>query len=167
MDLLHVLRRLPCNMINYQCNSFLIFLYESNLHGRRGRCRDHGGHGRVYHCREWSGYGGCKTGNESSDGMCNFIMKSGGMRDEPGIMFLQKKSGTPCPQCEGEGFVSCDICQGTCIVRCRAPKPMSQILRESRIKNLNEVVPATYCSCPACGTSGWQRCLNCLGDTKC
>lgn len=88
------------------------------------------------------------------------------------------KRAQPCSQCGGEGYLACDVCLRTCIVRCRAPKSMRDIIKDSRSKSLaarkgGEPAPAetppdmpVYCSCPACGTSGYQRCVNCLGDGK-
>lgn len=78
----------------------------------------------------------------------------------------QMKHAMPCAQCSGEGFVPCQICMGTCVVRCRAPRSMRQLLRESDINGGTINVEAAQCSCPACGTSGWQRCVNCLGSGK-
>eukprot|EP00890_Picochlorum_soloecismus_P004417 jgi/Picsp_1/4977/NSC_02340-R1_hypothetical protein CHLNCDRAFT_140956 [Chlorella variabilis] len=76
------------------------------------------------------------------------------------------KHALPCAQCRGEGFVICQICMGTCVVRCRAPRSMKQLLRESDTNGGALNVETAQCSCPACGTSGWQRCLNCLGSGK-
>jgi hypothetical protein len=83
------------------------------------------------------------------------------------------KVGTSCCQCKGEGFLPCDVCLRTCVVRCRPAKSMSDIMRETKNKKMKQapgqqvdVPPAVYYSCPACGTSGYQRCLNCLGDGR-
>ena len=84
------------------------------------------------------------------------------------------KTARPCSECGGEGYLACDVCLRTCIVRCRAPRSMRDIMLESRSKSSAalkggepssvETPPAVpvYCSCPACGTSGYQRCVNCL-----
>lgn len=76
---------------------------------------------------------------------------------------VQLKSASACSQCDGEGYLSCQICHGSCIVRTRKPQRMSQIMKGNE-NSENE--PAVYCSCPACGTSRYQRCLNCLGLGK-
>ncbi len=91
------------------------------------------------------------------------------------------KMARPCSQCAGEGYLACDVCLRTCIVRCRQPRSMRDIIKESRSKSSapregcepanSEMAPTApvlpvYCSCPACGTSGYQRCLNCLGDGR-
>jgi hypothetical protein len=88
------------------------------------------------------------------------------------------KMARPCSQCGGEGYLACDVCLRTCIVRCRAPRSMRDIMNDSRSRSsaarkgaeptTAETTPAVpvYCSCPACGTSGYQRCLNCLGDGR-
>jgi len=100
------------------------------------------------------------------------------------------KTASPCRQCAGEGYLPCDVCLRTCVVRCRAPRSMREIMLEARnaekLGKGRKVVgrgeedrgpgasrsastsasPPVYCSCPACGTSGFQRCVNCLGDGR-
>jgi hypothetical protein len=87
------------------------------------------------------------------------------------------KSALSCCQCNGEGYLPCDVCLRTCIVRCREPKSIRDIMLETKQAKVDRglpgadraadpSVPPVYCSCPACGTSGYQRCMNCLGDGK-
>ena len=81
----------------------------------------------------------------------------------------QMLTATACTQCQGEGYVRCDICMGRSIVRCRPPRTMRQLMLEYRgVSEGGEDAAAApmECECPACGTSMYQRCLNCLGEGK-
>ena len=56
---------------------------------------------------------------------------------------------------------------GKAILRCRQPVSMKQLQRRSRPQaggGDGEAEPTAVCSCPACGTTRLQRCLNCLGE---
>jgi predicted RNA-binding Zn-ribbon protein involved in translation (DUF1610 family) len=80
----------------------------------------------------------------------------------------QRSKSKPCTRCNGNGFLyPCDVCLGKAVIRSRAPRTFKQLLAEARGKGAKSVAPEdlqVQCSCPACGTTMHQRCLNCLGE---
>lgn len=76
---------------------------------------------------------------------------------------------TKCSVCDASGFMSCQVCMGKAIIRCRQPVSLKQLRRRSRPAAAGEGGEAggvVHCACPGCGTTRLQRCLNCLGDGK-
>ncbi|PRW56352.1 hypothetical protein C2E21_5308 [Chlorella sorokiniana] len=75
-------------------------------------------------------------------------------------------AATSCAQCTGSGFLPCQICMGHGVLRCRAPVRRSQLARKLRPQAEAAAAPPVQCSCPGCGTTRLQRCLNCLGEGR-
>lgn len=81
----------------------------------------------------------------------------------------QRKLAIQCRVCQGNCYVPCDVCLGRGIIRTRRPRSMKQILLEAKGGKSSNGISATeneavMCTCPACGTTLQQRCLNCLGE---
>jgi hypothetical protein len=55
---------------------------------------------------------------------------------------------------------------GKGIVRCRQPVPMRLLRRQKPPAAGDPSRAPVMCSCPACGTTRTQRCLNCVGEGK-
>jgi hypothetical protein len=68
-----------------------------------------------------------------------------------------------CAECGGGGYVPCEVCRGAAVLRCRAPVRLRDLGRRKPAQP-GDAGAASYCSCPACGTTMRQRCLNCLGE---
>jgi hypothetical protein len=75
---------------------------------------------------------------------------------------------TPCAACRATGYLPCQVCRGRAVITCRVPRSLLQLARDrGGAGGADEVLGATtQCTCPACGTTMQQRCLNCLGEGR-
>jgi hypothetical protein len=90
---------------------------------------------------------------------CWHCMWCGGLSSESAALNLAAPPRQPHPSSAA----------GKAILRCRQPVSMKQLQRRSSSQAAggnSEAEPTAVCSCPACGTTRLQRCLNCLGEGK-
>lgn len=78
-------------------------------------------------------------------------------------------AATTCTLCQGTGFLACQVCMGKAIIRCRPPVSLKQLKKRQQPPAAGSDgggSTAIMCSCPACGATRQQRCLNCLGEGR-
>ena len=73
---------------------------------------------------------------------------------------------TACSECAGSGYRRCEVCSGRAVIRCREPVPLRLLAKQKEAAPGAAPAPTAMCSCPACGTTLQQRCLNCLGEGR-